>query len=203
MPQDESRNLWQRKEELRQQGHARRHAQPDKDAASGAICRKLTEQPEYLAAETVLFYVDARDEVRTQPVLPTALAQGKRVVVPYCVGELIELFHLHDVSELAPGTFRVLEPRPELRLEPQRLVPIKEIDLVVAPGVAFDRQGGRLGHGLGYYDKLLEHLRPEAAIVALAYECQMVPEIPCDRHDVRMDKVITEQNVYVGGGRKS
>jgi len=202
MPQDDTRNLWQRKEEIRRQGHARRNAQDNKDELSRAISSTLEEQPEFAAAGVVLFYLDARSEVRTRHFLPAVLKQGKRVVVPYCVDEHIELFHLKDQNELSPGAFDVLEPRPELRALPGKTVLPSEVDLVMAPGIAFDRQGGRIGHGLGYYDKLLEHLRPDAPIIALAFESQLFPEVPVDAHDICMDKVITERAVYIGRGRK-
>src|SRR5262249_20104673 len=126
----------------------------------------------------------------------------KRVVIPYCVDERLELFHLSDMDQLAVGTFEVLEPKPELRVSGQRLVPPAEIDLAVVPGVAFDRDGRRLGHGMGYYDRLLTELRADASLVALAFECQMFPGVPTDAHDVPMDKIITERAVYAGRGRR-
>ena len=79
---------------------------------------------------------------------------------------------------------------------------MKEIDLIIVPGVAFDRRGGRTGHGKGYYDKLLEHARLDTPLVALAFECQMFDEIPMQEHDVFMDKVVTEKASYDGLGRK-
>src|SRR4051812_2636204 len=158
--------------------------------------------PEYAAARTVLFYVDVRSEVRTRHYLPTALTHGKKVVVPWCndQGEL-ELFHLESMDELAVGMYRILEPKPELRRLPAKQVEPRALDLVMVPGVAFDRTGARMGHGKGYYDKLLQHARPDAPLVALAFECQLFPEIPTAPHDVFMDKVITEKAVYPGKGR--
>ena len=76
-----------------------------------------------------------------------------------------------------------------------------ELDVIMVPGVAFDRRGGRTGHGKGYYDKLLEHARRDTPLVALAFECQLFPEIPVQPHDVFMDMVITESAVYPGRGR--
>ena len=73
----------------------------------------------------------------------------------------------------------------------------------MVPGTAFDANGGRMGQGKGYYDRLLSRARPEAPLVALAFECQMFPEIPVAPHDVFMDVVLTEQNVYQGRGRKA
>ena len=91
----------------------------------------------------------------------------------------------------------------ELRSLPAKRVSPDEIDLVMVPGVAFDRTGGRMGHGFGYYDKLLEHARHDAPLVALAFECQLFPEIPTQSHDIFMDKLITEASVYSGKGRAS
>ena len=71
----------------------------------------------------------------------------------------------------------------------------------MVPGVAFDRRGARMGHGFGYYDKLLEHARPDTPLVALAFECQLFNEIPTQSHDIFMDKIITEQSIYQGKGR--
>jgi len=80
-------------------------------------------------------------------------------------------------------------------------VDVEELDLIMVPGVAFDRRGGRSGHGMGYYDKLLEHARPDTPLVALAFECQLFEEVPTAEHDVYMDKVVTEAAVYQGRGR--
>jgi 5-formyltetrahydrofolate cyclo-ligase len=104
--------------------------------------------------------------------------------------------------ELDVGMYKILEPKAELRTVPAKRVDVKEIDLVMVPGVAFDRTGARMGHGKGYYDKLLEHARPETPLVALAFECQLFPEIPTQSHDVFMDKIITEANIFEGRGRK-
>jgi 5-formyltetrahydrofolate cyclo-ligase len=194
--------LREAKQKLRELAHANRNAQPDKDALSEAICAKFMALPEYAAARTVLFYVDVRSEVRTRQALPTALTHGKKIVVPWCndKGEL-ELFHLENMDELATGMYRILEPRPELRSLPAKQVAATELDLVMVPGVAFDRTGGRMGHGKGYYDKLLQHARPDTPLVALAFECQLFPAIPTGPHDIFMDRVITERAVDPGKGR--
>lgn len=190
------------KKQIREQAHANRNAQENKDELSRQIVRKFLDLPEYQAAKTVLFYLDVRSEVRTRHNLDDALASGKKIVVPYCVeGEVLELFHLEVVDELSVGMYRILEPKAELRSLKEKQVPVEEIDLIMVPGVAFDRRGGRTGHGKGYYDKLLEHARPETPLAALAFECQMFPEIPMQPHDVFMDRVITEKEIYAGRGR--
>jgi 5-formyltetrahydrofolate cyclo-ligase len=200
IPTDDFR---QRKTQIREEAHARRNQQPDKDALSQHICAAFVALPEYTAARTVMYYVDVRSEVRTRHYLPTALTHGKRIVVPYCVNNELELFLLEDMNELAVGMYRILEPRPELRPLPARRIEAKELDLVMVPGVAFDRRGARMGHGFGYYDKLLQHARPDAPLVALAFECQLFDEIPTAAHDIFMDRIITEKAVYPGKGRGS
>ena len=198
-----SDSLRERKENLRRQAHANRQAVENKDELSQVICRQFVELPEYAAAGTVMFYVDVRAEVRTRHYLPAALEHGKRIVVPYCVEGELELFHLQSMDELAVGMYKILEPRPELRELPEKKVDVAELDLIMVPGVAFDRTGARMGHGKGYYDKLLEHARPDTPLVALAFECQLFEEIPTQAHDVFMDKIITERAVYAGKGRRS
>lgn len=195
-------DLQQRKQALRTQAHAARNAQPDKDETSRRILARFLSLPEYQAARTVLFYVDARSEVRTRHDLPDALTHGKKIVVPWCNDQgQLELFHLESMEELSVGMYKILEPKTELRLLPAKQVAVAELDVVMVPGVAFDRRGGRMGHGKGYYDKLLEHARPNTPLVALAFECQLFDEIPMAAHDVFMDRVLTEKDAYRGRGR--
>lgn len=195
-------NMQQRKKKLREQAHANRNAQENKDALSQAICAKFVALPEYGRAKTVMYYIDVRSEVRTRHDLPNALTKGKKVVVPWCnqAGEL-ELFHLESMDELAIGMYKILEPKEELRQLPAKQVAARDLDLIMVPGVAFDRRGARMGHGKGYYDKLLQHARRDAPLVALAFECQLFAEIPTAPHDIFMDKIITETAVYEGKGR--
>lgn len=189
--------LQSRKQQIREQAHENRRAQENKDELSRVICEKFAALPEYQNAKTVLFYLDVRAEVRTRHYLPTALAHGKKIVVPYCVDGLLELFHLESMDELDVGMYKILEPKAGLRELPSKRVDVQELDLVMVPGVAFDKTGARMGHGKGYYDKLLEHARPDTPLVALAFECQLFPEIPTQSHDVFMDKIVTEREVYV------
>ena len=190
------------KEALRWQALAARKAEPNKDEASRVICQRFAALPEYTAAGTVMLYVHMRSEVRTQPFVPMAMAAGKRVVVPCCAGDDLELFRLESLDELELGIYLIPEPRRELRSVPSKQVRPDQLDLVMVPGVAFDRQGGRLGHGKGYYDRLLRQLRPDALAVGVAFECQLLPEVPMLDFDVPMDKVITERAVYPGRGRR-
>jgi 5-formyltetrahydrofolate cyclo-ligase len=193
--------LRERKKVIREQAHANRKAQPDKPRISAEICRKFVSLPEYAAAQTVMYYLDVRTEVQTRQELPAALESGKRIVVPYCVDGQLELFLLKGADELSVGMYKILEPREELRQDAEHRVDVLELDLIMVPGVAFDRQGGRMGHGFGYYDKLLERARPDTPLVALAFECQLFPEIPTQAHDIFMDKIVTESATYTCRGR--
>jgi len=188
------------KKSLREEAHARRNALENKDELSKHIVSQFMNLPEYDKAKTVLFYVDVRSEVRTRHSLPEALQSGKTIVIPWCT-ETVELalFRLESMDELAIGMYKILEPKPELRLLPEKQVDPKSIDLVMVPGVAFDRRGARMGHGKGYYDKLLENARKDTPLVALAFDCQLFPEIPVAPHDVFMHKIITEKEVHSKG----
>tara|TARA_R110002072_G_scaffold243821_2_gene403151 strand:+ start:171846 stop:172487 length:642 start_codon:yes stop_codon:yes gene_type:complete len=196
-------DLAELKSQIRKQAHENRRNQANKDGLSETIVARFMALPEFERAGTVLFYVDVRDEVRTRHAFQDALATGKKIIVPWCNedGEL-ELFHMESVDELAEGMYRILEPKTELRSLAEKAVRPEDIDLIMVPGVGFDERGGRTGHGKGYYDKLLEHARPDCPLVALAFDCQMFPEIPMQSHDIFMDKVITESAIHEGIGRK-
>jgi 5-formyltetrahydrofolate cyclo-ligase len=198
----DSTDFLERKKQIREQAHAARNKQENKDELSRHICDTFMALPAYAAARTVMFYVDVRSEVRTRHSLPMALTHGKRIVVPYCVGKELELFVLENMDELSIGAFKILEPKVELRDLAGKRVQPPDLDLVMVPGVAFDRRGARMGHGFGFYDRLLEHARSDAPLVALAFECQLFPEVPTAAHDVFMDQIVTEKAVYPGRGRQ-
>ncbi len=190
------------KNQLRKTAHSNRNDQPNKDELSRRIVGAFMALPEYATASTVLFYVDVRSEVRTRLDLESALDSDKSIIVPWCNadGEL-ELFRLSSMEQLELGMYRILEPREDLRHLPEFQVHVEELDLIMVPGVGFDARGARMGHGKGYYDKLLEHARPDTPLIALAFECQMFEEIPVADHDVFMDKIVTEERIYEGRGR--
>ena len=204
------------KRKIRERAYSLCRQQQNKDQLSRVICGQLAALPAYAAAQTVMFYVDFDDEVRTRHFFPVAWRQGKRIVVPYCVAvppaardtvppaasraDRIGLFLLETFDELATGTWGILEPKLALRNREDRKVDVRQLDLIVVPGVAFDRTGGRVGHGKGCYDRLLAQVRCDATIVALAFECQLFATVPMQPLDVPMHKVITEKTVYEAWG---
>jgi 5-formyltetrahydrofolate cyclo-ligase len=198
--------LMERKGKMRRQAYDARNAQENKDELSRIIVEKFINQPEYAAAGTVMWYLDVRSEVRTRHMIGDAVNSDKRIVVPYCTvdekGEnKLGLWHLESMDELVVGKWKILEPPKDRWGEQGKEVDPKELDLIMVPGVGFDRRGGRMGNGQGYYDRLLENARPDTPLIALCFESQMFPEILVGPHDIFMDKVITEKAIYEGQGR--
>ena len=190
------RDPYQEKHHIRATAHLRRLHLQDGPRLSRLIIDRLTALPEYGAAETVLCYVSFRTEVATHDFLVRMLADGKQVVVPYCEADRLELFRFNDFADLSPRTLGILEPKAELRARDDRRVGVEEIDLFVIPGLAFDREGGRLGYGKGYFDGLLKLARPDALLAAVAFECQLFDTVPVLPRDVRVDAILTESNLY-------
>jgi len=186
----------QKKHHLRAAAHLRRLHQQDGDRLSRVIFERLARLPQYAGARTVLCYVSFRSEVSTHAFLAQMWADGKRVVVPYCVAKHLELFCLSSFDDLVPGTLGILEPKPELREQDHRRAQVQELELLVIPGLALDRQGGRVGYGKGYFDRLLPGARPDALLAAVAFECQLFDAVPMQPYDVRVDAVITETAIY-------
>ena len=192
---------------MRRAAYDARNAQEDKERVSEAAVAALVRLPEYALAQTVLWYLDCRSELRTRQALPAALASGKRIVVPYCtVDELgankLGLWWLQGLDELVIGKWKILEPPREQWGTPGKELAPEEIDLVIVPGVGFSRAGARMGNGQGYYDRLLAQVRPDCRLIGLCYECQLFDELVVGPHDVFMDKVVTERAVYAGQGRR-
>ena len=170
--------------------------EPDKDAKSRLIISQLLGIPEFRQAKILMTYLNTADEVRTAEYLARFAEGGKQLAVPYCEGEKIGLLLYHMRSELRPGAYGILEPAPELRCLENRRIDPQTLDLVLVPGLGFDASGRRLGRGKGYYDRFLSSLPEETLLIGFAFECQLQHQIPQEPHDVLMDMVITEKNIY-------
>lgn len=181
----------------------KRRALPNKTALSLRICDRMTGTREYVNARTLATYVSLPEEVQTQELIHRAWTDGKMVVVPCCVEDELRLFRLRSMEELAPRTLGILEPVKHLRQQEERWCEANEIDLFVVPGVAFDRLGGRLGHGKGYYDRLLDKVGQSVPKIALAFESQVMDRVPITAHDVHMDMILSERFVYQVGHRST
>jgi 5-formyltetrahydrofolate cyclo-ligase len=136
------------------------------------------------------------------------LASGKRIVIPYCTADdaganKLGLWWLEKLDELIVGKWKILEPPRDRWGEPQKEIEPAQLDLVIVPGVAFSRRGGRMGNGQGYYDRLLGHARADCPLIGLCYECQLFDDLVVGPHDVFLDKVVTESAVYARGQRRA
>lgn len=195
------RRLGVTKNALRLEAYAQRNQQRDKDYLSQVITQKVVEQANYQCAKTVMWYVDCRSEVRTQTIIKQELDQDRRIVIPFCTQDSggknqLGLWLLDDLSELVRGCWGILEP-PESRWhESGKQVAIEELDLIIVPGVGFDRQGGRLGNGQGYYDNFLQQVSVATRIQGICYESQLFDDLPMEATDVAMDFVFTQSAIY-------
>jgi 5-formyltetrahydrofolate cyclo-ligase len=186
--------LFQQKATIRKEILEKRESQGPKSRAtqSRSIMRTLLSREEFQKADRILIYLSKDGEVDTDNLLGRAFELGKRVCVPVVDRESDEL----RVSELPGpdvsfrlGAFGVREPVEE----DLNFVPPDQIDLVIAPGLAFDRRGGRIGYGKGYYDRLLNRLGSQVPRIALAFDFQVLDTVPQDENDIRVDAIITEK----------
>jgi 5-formyltetrahydrofolate cyclo-ligase len=164
-------------------------------AASRAIIAGLAAWEPFRQARTVMAYCSIGSEPNLWPLLRLIEAFGKTLVLPRLAGPdgHLESYVVSDLArDLQRGWRDLREPDPARC----RAVGPEVADLVVVPGVAFDATGGRLGYGKGCYDRFLaERLRRggKPATVAAAFECQLVPAVPCEAHDLRVGAIVTEQ----------
>jgi len=164
----------------------------DVQEKSRHIKQRLFAMDEFKGAHRILFYVSYDNEVGTHEMIKECLAMGKQVVVPKVDkrSRSMSVSLLTRWEDLEACAYNILEPKPDCIKE----VPVDSIDLMIVPGVGFDAQGNRIGHGFGYFDRLLQH-RKKAHIIGLAFECQLVEKIPVETHDVCVGKIITEERV--------
>lgn len=170
------------------------------NAMHAAIHAGVVRHPAVAAARTVLLYapVPAWHEFETAALAGHLLAMGKRLSLPLAGSLDPRAAWITDWTvDVVAGASLIREPRKVLpEADPT------ELDVVIVPGLAFDLHGRRLGRGGGYYDRLLPRLRPQAVKIGVAWEVQIVDEVPTDAHDQRMDVVVTERrtiSVDTGG----
>lgn len=154
---------------------------------SAEIERRLLALPEVDRWGTALVFVSFGTEVATDGILRALHDRGVRLLVPYRGADRLEAAEVGPDEPLVPTTYGPREPASSQPADPAR------IDGVIAPGLAFDRRGGRLGHGGGDFDRYLARLGPEAALIGVAFADQIVDEVPTGTHDVAMDLVVTER----------
>jgi 5-formyltetrahydrofolate cyclo-ligase len=180
--------MEERKRLARQAGRAARRAQDPaaRHAASKSAAARALALPELAGVRAVLVYSATPEEIDPAPIAASLLASGVRIAYPRVCGPGELALHWSDGGDLEPGHCGIREPSatsPEA--DPH------EIDAVLVPGAAFDHSCRRLGMGGGFYDRLLTRLRPDAAMIGLAFDEQVLDDIPVEEHDVALHAVVT------------
>lgn len=173
------------RKELRQKLEALNPA--ERSRQSGEILKRLFRHPKFLGARSLLAYVALPSEVETRPLVEEAERQGKKVYVPRVdsARKRMAMIELVNFKELHPGPHGILEPA----YDPSWVGRPQDLDLVVVPGFGFDREGGRVGRGEGYFDRFLAEAK-RAYKIGLAFECQIVERVPREANDMTVDEVL-------------
>lgn len=185
------------KRELREKILARRDllSQSSILKSSEVIIEKLTSISEYLNSTNIMTFVSYSSEVDTHNLIIRALAEGKKVYVPVTKRNPREMnpSRIKSFEDLVPGYFNILTPKKE-KVE---IVEPEKLDLVIVPGVLFDKAGFRIGYGGGYYDRFLPQLRKDVKKIAIAFELQVQSDkLPVNSFDIPVDMIITEESIY-------
>jgi len=153
---------------------------------SRLILRKLLRQEVFKKAKAVMFYIAVYGEVNTAEMIKEARRLGKIVTVPVCTKNRVTLRPavLDEKAGLEKGLYGVYQPKNK------RGIRLRDLDLVIVPGVAFDKKGNRLGRGKGCYDRFLTKIPTDTPSIGLAFDFQILPAIPATAHDVSVNKVL-------------
>lgn len=162
-------------------------SQAERDEASARACDLLRRQTAWQHAQAVLFYAGLPEELDVSPLLQEALQAGKAIALPRFVSQAgtYQAFAVSDLKrDCVPGKFGIAEPGAHCLS-----VPLKNLDLVLVPGLGFDVSGRRLGRGQGFYDRLAAGIAGTKC--GVAFDQQVVAQIPAERHDVSMNFILT------------
>lgn len=169
--------------------------------ASAAACAKAQMLLESRAIHSFMVYIAFRSELDLSGLIEWGWQTGRDVIVPKCIAvdRSMILYYLRSWDELTAGAYGIMEPNPEVAPTVEKgAAP----EVIIVPGLAFDRNGGRLGYGGGYYDRFAEQMQGSAAgndrplWLGASFEEQLIDEVPLERHDLVMDGLITEHEVY-------
>lgn len=161
---------------------------------SDIITEKLLQLDCVKNANTIMLYLDFNNEVSTDNLINKLLHMGKIVASPITLKEERKLIpsQITDLQNgIQYGAYNIREPKPECSPS----IDIKDLDLVIVPAVAYDKNCYRLGYGGGFYDRFLENLRDDAVTVGIAFDLQIFDEIPKEDHDAQLDFIVTESKI--------
>ena len=178
------------KAELREAIEKRLRALTEKDrrAESRSLCRRVIESID-TTLDAVCLYIPLKTEVDVEPLFRAFESRGTPIYLPRFASNQLEFRRLEDRAKLVKGTLGIPEPSTSAVL-----LPTEGRILFLVPGRAFDQEGGRLGRGNGGYDRFMKLYRsqnPEALFMGICFECQIVPKVPMEDHDEKVDIVIT------------
>lgn len=180
--------LFSTKQELRERilTLLRKQEKKERLLKSALIADKLLWSAEFKKAKSILFYASFDGEVDTFEMIKKAITLKKRVGLPVVDREkkrLVPVLFSGVTKDLQDGHYGIKQPVQS----PSSTVPLNEIDLVVVPGLAFDKANNRLGRGQGYYDRFLKDIPRDTPTVGLAFDFQLVDAIPClEAHDIKV-----------------
>lgn len=166
---------------------------PERAALAESAALEALKLPQVRAARYVLGFVSSAEEIDIAPLLAALGDRGALIALPRIAGPDELTLHVAGPG-LESGPFGIQQPTAD---QPQ--VDAEHIDLVIVPGVAFDRSGARIGFGAGYYDRLLPQL-PRAFRIALAYDFQVVESLPVEAHDVPVGAIVTPDRTLIVHG---
>lgn len=167
-------------------------SEEEKRSAALDVFEKLEQTVAFMLADRILMYHSLPDELSTHAFLKKWCGR-KKFFLPRVNGVNLDILP-YEQSRLELGSFHIEEPQGNDTVSPD------EIELIVVPGVAFDRMGNRLGRGKGFYDRLLSTTK--ASTIGVGYDFQLLDELPTEEHDVPLDLVITQSSVIISGRRK-
>lgn len=187
-------NIQARKQALRQSIIAAREKlpAPERLRLSRAVVGAICDLAEYRQAQTVLGYLNFGSELAAELWVQQALADGKQVLLPRVnrASKYLDIYKVQDLhQDVAPGAWGIREPVVDRCIKEEAL---GTVDFILLPGVAFTREGVRLGYGGGFYDKLLAQMPHQPTLVAGAYALQVVQEIPRENTDRNVGWLVTE-----------
>ena len=162
-------------------------------AGSDRIAAHLCDWPVYLAAKNVMLYLAMPDEPHLDKVISHALSAGKTICVPHIrdAKGLMDAAIIANMDDLVVGEYNLLTPNPATL----KLLDPAEIDLIIVPGVAFDKDGRRLGMGAGFYDRFLLRAR-KTELIGAAWAAQIMEKVPTDEHDRLVNYLVTENGIF-------
>jgi len=190
------------KKQIRDHIFEKRDSMSDEQISSmsGMVAERLMATKEYMKASDIFIYVGCRHEVETEEIIEASFKAGKRIAVPKVTDAkagIMEFYYISSFEQLKLGYYGIMEPQDGEKAEPKG----DGSCLIVMPGVAFGRDGARIGYGGGFYDRYLARSNGSSAF-ALAFDFQIIDSVPSESTDLKPDMVVTETEIFPSRGSR-